>query len=116
MKGRRHHHHDGTQFGWQKEEAIAALLTHGNIEAFARATGVAPNTLLKWQRLPEFQTAYREARRAAFRQAVARLKQGIERGPSESLAETTARAKGISIRECGRSCGCWRAVRSYRYS
>ena len=35
MKGRRHHHHDGTQFGWQKEEAIAALLTQRNIDEAA---------------------------------------------------------------------------------
>ena len=89
----------GTQFGRKKEEAIVALLTQRNIEEAARSIGVAPNTLLKWQRLPEFQTAYREARRAAFRQAVARLQQGIERRPSESLAETTARAMGIGVRE-----------------
>jgi transposase-like protein len=43
------------------------LLTQRNIEEAARATGVAPNTLLKWMKLPEFQTAYREARRAFFR-------------------------------------------------
>jgi hypothetical protein len=61
--------------------------------------GVAPNTLLKWQRLPEFQTAYREARRAAF----AKRSRGTSResnvGPNESLAETTARAMGISVRD-----------------
>ena len=34
-----------------------------------------------------------------IRQAVARLQQGIERGPDESLAETTARAMGISVRD-----------------
>jgi transposase-like protein len=66
----------GTQFGRKKEEAIAALLTQRNIEEAARATGVAPNTLLKWMKLPEFQTAYREARRAALSQAIARLQQG----------------------------------------
>ena len=40
-----------------------------------------------------------ETRRAAFGQAVARLQQGIERGPNESLAEMIARAMGISVRE-----------------
>ena len=34
-----------------------------------------------------------------IRQAVARLPQGIEPGPDESLAETTARAMGISVRD-----------------
>src|SRR5450759_3172007 len=66
----------GAKFGRKQEEAIAALLTQRNIEEAARATGVAPHTLLKWMKLPEFQTAYREARRAAFGQAVARLQQG----------------------------------------
>ena len=37
---------------------------------------MAPNTLLKWQKLPEFELAYREARKAAYRQAVAELQQG----------------------------------------
>jgi hypothetical protein len=66
----------GTQFGRKKEEAIAALLTQRNIEEAAKATGIAPNTLLRWMKEPEFQTAYRDARRAAFGQAVARLQQG----------------------------------------
>ena len=66
----------GSKFGRKKEEAIAALLTQRNIEEAARSIGVAPNTLLKWQKLAEFETAYREARKAAYRQAVAHLQQG----------------------------------------
>ena len=66
----------GTQFGRKKEEAIAALLTQRNIEEAAKATGVAPNTLLNWMKEPEFDASYRQARRAAFGQAVARLQQG----------------------------------------
>jgi len=66
----------GSKFGRKKEEAIAALLTQRNIEEAARSIGVAPNTLLKWLKLPEFSAAYREARKAAYGQAVARLQQG----------------------------------------
>jgi transposase-like protein len=66
----------GTKFGRKKEEAIAALLTQRNVEEAARAAGLGTRTLLRWLKLPEFQTAYREARRAAFGQAVARLQQG----------------------------------------
>jgi transposase-like protein len=66
----------GTKFGRKQEEAVAALLTQRNIEEAARSIGVAPNTLLNWQKLPEFQAAYREARRAAFGQSIARLQQG----------------------------------------
>jgi hypothetical protein len=64
------------KFGRKKEEAIAALLTQRNIEEAARVAGIGTNTLLRWLKVPEIQTAYREARRAAFSQSVARLQQG----------------------------------------
>jgi transposase-like protein len=66
----------GAKFGRKQEEAVAALLTQRNIEEAARSIGVGPKTLLRWLKVPEFQTAYREARRDAFRQAIARLQQG----------------------------------------
>ncbi len=66
----------GTKFGRKKEAAIAALLTQRNIEEAAKATGVATNTLLNWMKNPDFQAAYREARRSACGQAIARLQQG----------------------------------------
>jgi hypothetical protein len=66
----------GGKFGRKKEEAIAALLTQRNIDEAAKAAGIGANTLLRWLKVPEFQSAYREARRAAFGQAVARLQQG----------------------------------------
>jgi len=65
----------GTKFGRKKEEAIAALLTQRNLDEAAKSIGIAPNTLLKWMKQPEFDAAYREARHAAFRQSVARLQQ-----------------------------------------
>ena len=66
----------GGKFGRKQEEAIAALLTQRNIEEAAKAAGIGANTLLRWLKVPEFQTAYREARRAAFGQSIARLQQG----------------------------------------
>jgi hypothetical protein len=54
---------------------IAALLTQRNIDDAARAAGVSTATLIRWQKLPEFQVAYREARRAAFSQSIARMQQ-----------------------------------------
>ena len=63
----------GAKFGHKKEEAIAALLTQRNTEEAARAVGVAHKTLLRWLQIPEFQTAYREARREVVLQAIARM-------------------------------------------
>jgi hypothetical protein len=66
----------GQKFGRKKEEAIAALLSQRNLEEAARVAGIGTKTLLRWLEIPGFQTAYREARRAAFSQSIARLQQG----------------------------------------
>ena len=66
----------GAKFGRKKEEAIAALLSQRNVEEAARAVDISPNTLLRWMKEPEFDAAYRKARRDAFGQSVARLQQG----------------------------------------
>ena len=65
----------GAKFGRKKEEAIAALLSQRNVEEAARVAGIGTRTLLRWMKLPEFEAAYREARRSAFGQSTARLQQ-----------------------------------------
>lgn len=65
----------GSKFTRKKEEAIAALLTQRSIEDAARAVGIGVKALLRWLKVPEFQAAYRKARRDAFSQSVARLQQ-----------------------------------------
>lgn len=75
----------GSKFGRKKEEAIAALLTQRNIEEAARAAGIGKQTLIRWLKLPEFQTAYREARRAAVSQSNARLQQASSAAVSTLL-------------------------------
>jgi|SRR6516225_9186184 hypothetical protein len=65
----------GAKYERKKEEAIVAFLTQKNIEEAARSIGIGSATLLRWLKDPDFDTAYREARRAAFRQSVARLQQ-----------------------------------------
>jgi hypothetical protein len=66
----------GEKFGRKMEAAVAALLTQRNIDEAAKAADISTRTLMRWLKLPEFQKAYREARRAAYSQAVARLQQG----------------------------------------
>jgi len=63
----------GAKFGHKKEEAIVALLTTRTTEEAARAVNVSTKTLLRWQKEPEFDAAYRAAKRAAFGQSIARL-------------------------------------------
>jgi len=65
----------GEKLGRKQEDAIAALLSQRSIEDAARACGVGARTLIRWLKLPEFNAAYRAARRAAVSQSVARLQQ-----------------------------------------
>ena len=72
----------GTKFNRKREAAIAAMLTHKNLEEAAAAAGISVATLLRWQKLPEFQNAFRKARRAVHAQAMARIQQAT--GPAVS--------------------------------
>jgi hypothetical protein len=65
----------GAKFGRKKEQAIVALLTNRTTEEAARAIGISGVTLLRWQKEPEFQASYQEAKRAAYAQSIARLHQ-----------------------------------------
>ena len=66
----------GSKSSRQRDEAILALLSQRNIEEAARAVGIAPNTLRRWLKQPEFDAAYREAKREAHSQSNARLQGG----------------------------------------
>jgi hypothetical protein len=75
----------GSKFGRKQEEAIVALLSHRSIDDAARAIPIASRTLLRWMKEPEFEAAYREARRAVFGQSVARLQQASSAAVSTLL-------------------------------
>src|SRR6202051_1122882 len=75
----------GTKFGRKQEEAVAALLTQRNLEEAAKTVALAPHTLLKWMKEPEFDAAYRAARRSAFGQSISRLQQASSAAVSTLL-------------------------------
>jgi hypothetical protein len=75
----------GAKFDRKKEDAIAALLTHRNIEEAAAAVDTSAKTLLRWMKEPEFDAAYREARRRAFSQSIARMQQASSAAVSTLL-------------------------------
>jgi hypothetical protein len=75
----------GTKLKRKLEEAVAALLTQRNVEEAARSVGISTASLMRWQKLPEFQAAYREGRRAAFGQAISRLHQASSAAVSTLL-------------------------------
>jgi hypothetical protein len=86
------------------EEAVAALLTQRNVEEAAKAVGISTRTLLRWMKEPEFQAAYREARRTAYSQAVARLQQGATAAATTLLKvmldQTTPASVRVRAAEC----------------
>ena len=93
----------GTKFGRKKEAAIAAL-TQRNIEEAAKSVGISPTTLLSWTKVPEFQAAYREARRAAYSQAVARLQQGTTAAATTLLKVMLDQGTPASVRVRAAEC------------
>jgi|SRR5579871_503288 len=71
------------KLGHKQEAAIVALLSHRSIEEASRAVPISAKTLLRWMKEPEFEAAYRKARRLAYGQSIARLQQ------ASSAAATT---------------------------
>jgi len=65
----------GSKFSRKKEAAVAALLSQRNVEEAAKTAGIGTQTLYRWLKLPDFQAAYLEARRATVAQSNARLQQ-----------------------------------------
>ena len=51
-------------------------MTYGTIEKAARALNISPRTLMRWQQMPEFQAAFRKARRDVLAQSIARFAKG----------------------------------------
>lgn len=74
------------------EAAVAALLTAPTIAIAAQAVGISEQTLWRWLQLPEFQGQYREAKRQAVAQAVARLQQATTKAVDtlEAVMDDTA--------------------------
>jgi len=94
----------GAKFGRKKDQAIVALLTHRTTEEAARAIGISGVTLLRWQKEPEFQASYQEAKRAAYANALprGRVAESIEvdtfvEGNQSALVVTRVSAEGTTL-------------------
>ena len=59
----------------QREQLILALLQQPGIEKAAAVVGISTVTAWRITKTPEFQEAYRQARRDAFTQSLGRLQQ-----------------------------------------
>jgi hypothetical protein len=61
------------KLGRKQEAVIAALLTEPTHAAAATKAGISEATVQRWLRVPEFQAAYRQARRELVEGAVGRI-------------------------------------------
>src|SRR5580658_8811099 len=94
----------GAKFARKMEEAIAALLSQRSIDEAARVAGVGVATLMRWQKLPEFQVALRRARREALSQTIGRLQQGASAAATvlmkTMLESSTPASTKVRAAEC----------------
>jgi len=88
----------GAKFSRKMEAAVAALLMQKNLEEAAHAVGISTATLLRWQKLPEFQKALREGRRGAYGQSIARLQQGTSAAATTLLKTLIDPATPASVK------------------
>ena len=89
---------DVTKLKPKQEEAILSLLSTRSVEDTARAVKITPRTLYRWLNEPEFDRAYRMARRKAFGQATARLQQASSAAVSVMMKTMVDAGAGASTR------------------
>ncbi len=75
----------GRKLSRKQEDAIVALLSSRNLEEAARSCHTSPRTLYRWLQEPEFEEAYRSARRQAYGQSIARLQHASSAAASTLL-------------------------------
>jgi hypothetical protein len=89
----------GPKLTTKQEALIAALLTERTHAAAARKADVGQTTLYRWMHLPEFRTAYRQARRELVEAAVGRIQAGSGHAVDALIAITRkGRRDGDRIR------------------
>ena len=61
----------------KQEEAIVALMSRQSVDEAAQSIKIAPRTLYRWLKEPEFEAAYLKARRDTYKQGIARLQKNV---------------------------------------
>jgi hypothetical protein len=59
-----------------QQRAVLALRSEASVRKAADASGIKERTIYNWLKTPDFDAAYREARREAVKQGIARLQHG----------------------------------------
>jgi len=92
------------KIGRKQEEAIVALLAQRSVDEAARVAKISSRTLYRWLNEPEFDRAFRRARRTAFSQSVARLQQGSSAAATTLLKTMIDPSTPASVRVRAAEC------------
>jgi len=88
----------GEKLTRKHEQAIAALLSEPSIKAAAESCGIGEATLYRWLQLPDFQAAYRTARRQVVERAVSELQAACGEAVETLKRNLTCDIPGVEIR------------------
>ncbi len=88
----------GDKLNRKQEQAIAALLSASSIKAAADVCGMAEVTLWRWLQLPDFQAAYRTARRQVVERAVTELQAACGKAVETLKRNLTCDNPSVEIR------------------
>ena len=88
----------GEKLTRKQEQAIAALLSETTVAAAAERAGVGEVTLWRWLKLPDFTSAYREARRQVVEKAVAQLQHSSWAASTTLLKLLAAPSDSVRLR------------------
>ena len=88
----------GEKLSRKKDQAVAALLSESTIDAAAKVVGINERTLRNWLKLPQFQSAYRAARRQVVEAAVGRLQQASSEAVATLERNLTCDQASVEVR------------------
>jgi len=91
----------GEKLTRKQEQAIACLLAEPTVTAAANRCGVGEATLRRWLRDPQFQSAYRAARRSVLDVAIASLHQAGTDAVAALRRAVNSGQPGVEVRAAG---------------
>src|ERR1035441_4568455 len=82
----------------RRQQLVLALLQQPSMEKAAKSAAMSPVTAWRLSKTPEFQVEYRQARREAFEQSIARLQQASGAAVSTLLTIMEDRKHPAAVR------------------
>jgi hypothetical protein len=88
----------GEKLSRRHEATVAALLTEPTLAAAANRAGISEATLARWLKRPEFQAAFRAARRQVVEAAIGTLQTASSEAVATLRRNLGASAESVQIR------------------